>query len=163
MTVVSDMVMERREAFELGTDGPQAIVVGVDGSPASLRAAAYAAGLARRQRARLVCVYVRRPMCAATTLSCWWIPAAIAAETATLAQVEDDVRRRIADDSQAWGTTADIVVRTGDPFTELAAVARDVGAETIVVGAAAGLAHRLFGSLGARLQRRRRWPVTVVP
>src|SRR3954451_16226613 len=46
-------------SFELGTDGPGAIVVGVDGSPTSLRAAAYAAGLARRQRTKLIAVYAR--------------------------------------------------------------------------------------------------------
>jgi nucleotide-binding universal stress UspA family protein len=45
--------------FEIGTDGPHAIVVGLDGSMPSLRAAAYAAGLARRQHTRLVAVYVR--------------------------------------------------------------------------------------------------------
>jgi hypothetical protein len=50
-----------RRRFELGTDGPGAIVVGIDGSTPSLRAAAYAAGLARRQRTRLVAVYVRTP------------------------------------------------------------------------------------------------------
>jgi len=33
-------------AFELGTDGPSRILVGVDGTDASMRAAAYAAGLA---------------------------------------------------------------------------------------------------------------------
>ena len=44
--------------FELGTDGPTAILAGIDGSTTSLRAGAYAAGLARRQRARLVAVYV---------------------------------------------------------------------------------------------------------
>ena len=46
--------------FELGTDGPSLIMVGVDGSRTSLRAAAYAAGLARRQHCRLLAVYVGR-------------------------------------------------------------------------------------------------------
>ena len=57
--------MTDAHSFELGTDGPSAIVVGVDGSATSLRAGAYAAGLARRQRARLVAVYVGSvsPMC----------------------------------------------------------------------------------------------------
>ena len=48
-------------AFELGTDGPKVILVGLDDSVTSMRAGAYAAGLARRQGARLVCVYVARP------------------------------------------------------------------------------------------------------
>jgi hypothetical protein len=38
---------EEGGAFELGTDGPKVILVGVDDSVTSLRAAAYAAGLAR--------------------------------------------------------------------------------------------------------------------
>ena len=44
--------------FELGTDGPSVILVGVDGTVTALRAASYTAGLARRQRARVVVVYV---------------------------------------------------------------------------------------------------------
>jgi Universal stress protein family len=48
--------------FEFGTDGPSLIMVGVDGSRTSLRAAAYAAGLARRQHCRLLAVYVGREM-----------------------------------------------------------------------------------------------------
>ena len=47
--------------FEIGRDGPTAVVVGVDGSDPSLRAAAYAVGVCRRQGSRLVVVYVREP------------------------------------------------------------------------------------------------------
>ena len=45
--------------FEYGVDGPKLIVVGLDGSDSSWRAAAYAAGLARRQHSKLVLVYVQ--------------------------------------------------------------------------------------------------------
>ena len=47
--------------FELGTDGPSVILVGVDESVTASRAGAYAAGLARRQGARVVAVYVQSP------------------------------------------------------------------------------------------------------
>ena len=48
-----------RQQFERGTDGPKVIVVGLDGSESSMRAAAYASGLARRQNALLAIVYVQ--------------------------------------------------------------------------------------------------------
>ena len=47
--------------FELGTDGPSVILVGIDESVTASRAGAYAAGLARRQGARVVAVYVQSP------------------------------------------------------------------------------------------------------
>jgi nucleotide-binding universal stress UspA family protein len=157
------MAMAQRDTFELGTDGPRTIVAGVDGTPASLRAAAYAAGLARRQHAQLVCVHVRRPLSGSACLSCMVDPSILAAEESTVEQIEADVRQRIADDSATWGIGVRFIVRTGDALTEIVRVARDVGADTIVVGASTGVAHQLFGSLGSRLQRRGRWPVTVVP
>ena len=41
-------------AFELGTDGPSVVLVGVDDSTTSLRAGWYAAGLARRHLPQVV-------------------------------------------------------------------------------------------------------------
>ena len=67
-------------------DGPATILVGVDGSTSSLRAAAYAAGLARRQRSRLVAVYVKQP-------SVYALPVAGAAGTVIAAQ--DQVEREL--------------------------------------------------------------------
>ena len=56
----NELVSSPAPDFEFGTDGPSLIMVGVDGSRTSLRAAAYAGGLARRQRSRLLAVYVGR-------------------------------------------------------------------------------------------------------
>ncbi|MED7826870.1 universal stress protein, partial [Streptomyces chiangmaiensis] len=62
------MTEQHSHQFERGTDGPKVIVVGVDGSESSLRAAAYAGGLARRQRALLAVVYVQPVMAAGAAL-----------------------------------------------------------------------------------------------
>ena len=151
------------QTFELGTDGPKAIVVGVDGTPSSLRALAFASGLARRQHAELICAYVRRP--AAVPAGVFGFTPAEATVAICEAETEfgERLSRRVTDDCGTWGTGARVVVREGDPLTELAAVADQVHADMIVVGASTGLGHRLFGSLASRLLRRRRWPITVVP
>lgn len=149
--------------LELGTDGPGAIVVGVDGTPTSLRALAYAAGLARRQKAKLICVYVKQPLRVPVAMSGWVDAGIVAAEAQAQSDVEKEIWRQVADDASTWGTGARIIVRSGDPLTELRRVAEQAGADTIVVGASASLRHRLCGSLGRRLLRRRPCPVTIVP
>jgi nucleotide-binding universal stress UspA family protein len=146
-----------RHDFELGTDGPKVILAGVDGTEPSLRAAAYAAGLARRQNALLALVYVR--------------PAALALEGAVIdtgAGVAEELEQLIRASARVYQQTYprlrwEFHVRHGEPFHELAAAADQVRADAMVVGASERLGHRLIGSLAVRLVRAGRWPVTVVP
>jgi nucleotide-binding universal stress UspA family protein len=149
-------------SFELGTDGPTVILVGVDGSPTSLRAGAYAAGLARRQGARLVVVYVG-PVASLAAAMPGAGGAVVVAHDEAFDETSDDLRRQVEGQAQERGIAAAFVVRRGDPFSELRRVAGEVRAEAVVVGASAKAGHRLVGSVAVRLVRAGKWPVTVVP
>ncbi len=148
-------------AFELGTDGPRVILVGVDDSVTSLRAGAYAAGLARRQGARLVCVYVeqRSTLYAATAAGA----GAVAAQDQALRETGEDLRRRAEQEAERLGVPLEFIIAHGDPYHELRRVADQVRAEAVIVGASAKAGHRWVGSLAVRLVKAGRWPVTVVP
>ncbi|MDR7273635.1 universal stress protein [Catenuloplanes atrovinosus] len=146
-------------AFELGTDGPSALVVGVDGSEGSLRAAAYALGLARRQRARLFAVYARREPGAFLTFGGTAVQALVEAQS----EIESELLEMLDQQARDWSVDARLVVRPGDPLRVLGDVAEEVKASGIIVGASAGLGHKIAGSLATRLVRAARWPVTVVP
>jgi len=149
-------------SFELGTDGPTVILVGIDGSPASMRAGAYAAGLARRQRARLVVVYVGPLVSLATAMPVAGA-AVVVAQSEAFDEVSDGLRRQVEGQARERGIAATFVARRGDPFSELRRVADEVCAEAVVVGASAKAGHRLVGSVAVRLVRAGKWPVTVVP
>lgn len=149
-------------AFELGTDGPGVILVGVDDSVTSLRAGAYAAGLARRQRAKLVCVYVEQ-LTAMYGSGAGAGAGAIAAQDEALQDTAADLRRRIEEYAAVLGMPVTFVIARGDPYAELRRVADEVRADAVVVGASAKAGHRWIGSLAVRLVRAGRWPVTVVP
>jgi nucleotide-binding universal stress UspA family protein len=149
-------------AFELGTDGPKVILVGVDDSVTSLRAGAYAAGLARRQGARLVCVYVEQ-LSALYGASTAAGAGAIAAQGQALEETAEDLRRRAEEYASAMGLKLTFIAARGDPYTELTRVAEEVRADAVIVGASAKAGHRWIGSLAVRLVKAGRWPVTVVP
>jgi nucleotide-binding universal stress UspA family protein len=146
--------------FELGTDGPSVIVVGVDGSEPSLRAAAYAAGLARRQRARLTVVYIR-PLGASLN------PMAGAALAQTghdiAADLVSQIRHNAHRIAQGDLPRLDFIVESGDPFHGLVAVADRLRADVVVIGGSSRAGHRIAGSVAVRLVKAGRWPVTVVP
>lgn len=148
--------------FELGTDGPTTILVGVDGSPMSLRAGAYAGGLARRQRAHLAVVYVA-PVAAMSAAAPVAGAALAVAQGEAYDEIAEDLRRQVEQWAHERGVAATFVATRGDPYTELRRIAAELRADAVVVGASAKAGHRLIGSLAVRLVRAGQWPVTVVP
>jgi len=149
-------------AFELGTDGPQVILVGVDDSVTSLRAGAYAVGLARRQGARLVCVYVEQ-LSAMYGAASGASAGAIAEQERALNEAAANLRREAEEGAARLGVPVTFIISIGDPYHELRLVADEVHADAVVVGASTKAGHRLVGSLAVRLVKAGRWPVTVVP
>jgi nucleotide-binding universal stress UspA family protein len=147
--------------FELGTDGPSVILVGVDDSVTGLRAASYTAGLARRQGARVVAVYVA-PL-ASMALASPAGPAVQALENQAYDEVGKDLADRADLMSRELGISVTFVNAHGDPYREITRVAMETRADAIVVGASLKAGHRLMGSLAVRLVRAGKWPVTVVP
>ena len=152
--------MEHGE-FELGTDGPSAILVGVDDTVTGLRAAAYTAGLARRQRARVIAVYVA-PM-AGMALASSVGPAVLAAENEAHDEIAKDLAARAETMARDLGISVTFIAAHGDPYHEITRIAGETRADAIVVGASLQAGHRLMGSLAVRLVRAGKWPVTVVP
>jgi nucleotide-binding universal stress UspA family protein len=147
--------------FELGTDGPTTILVGVDDSVTSLRAASYAAGLARRQRASVTAVYVA-PVASLGAATPGGADFAAARHQA-FSQIAADMRQRAEEAARDLGIPITFIAAEGDPFTELRRIADEIRADAVVVGASTQAGHRLVGSLAVRLVRAGRWPVTVVP
>jgi nucleotide-binding universal stress UspA family protein len=146
----------------LGTDGPMVILVGVDDSVTSLRAGAYAVGLARRQGARLVAVFVEQPSALYGAVGSAGAAAMVEQERA-LTEIAADMKRRFEAGAADRGVQITFVAAVGDPYHELRRVADEVRADAVVVGASTKAGHRFVGSLAVRLVKAGRWPVTVVP
>ena len=144
--------------FELGTDGPSRILVAIDNSDTSLRAGAYAAGLARRQGSHLICLFVGEinPLVAA-------MPAAAGAAVQMNHAIAEQIRAEIKAQAPRLGLEVTFLERSGDPFTEIVRVADELRVDAVIVGASTSGGHRWMGSIASRLVKIARWPVTVVP
>jgi nucleotide-binding universal stress UspA family protein len=139
-------------------DGPDVLLVGVDGSDTSLRAGAYAAGMARRQHARLVILYVR-PFSVVPGIEAGAVTSMQEAYDAVAAEL----RRNAEEQAPRLGIDVVVVERDGNPFTEIVRLAGEIQADAVIVGASTKAGHRFVGSLAVHLVRASRWPVTVVP
>ena len=133
----------------------------MDDSTTSLRAASYAAGLARRQGASVTAVFVApiASLGAGTPSGA----SLIATERQANQEIAEGLRRRAEEASGDLGISITFIAAEGDPFSELRRIADEIRADAVVVGASAKAGHRLIGSLAVRLVRAGRWPVTVVP
>ncbi|MCX2184504.1 MULTISPECIES: universal stress protein [unclassified Streptomyces] len=145
--------------FERGTDGPKVIVAGVDGSASSLRAAAYAAGLARRQNALLALVYVQPVLAAGAAMG-----APVSGATEEIAEgLVAEIRESAERVKEIFQVRWEFHTFRGDAYAGLVSAADELKADAVVVGASESAGHRFVGSVAVRLVKAGRWPVTVVP
>lgn len=126
------------------------IVVGVDGGARALHAAAWASGLARRERAHLVLVYVE-----ALAGPAYWSPLGMATAAEAAGEIVEELRRAAADYLDQTGVQWELVHYRGDPAHGLEAVAEDRRADCIVVGRGGGVTRSLVNDA--------RRPIVVVP
>jgi nucleotide-binding universal stress UspA family protein len=142
---------------------PKAIVVGVDGSDTSMRAAGIATEIARSRQAKLILVTVVRPP------EGWWgiggAPPTPEALSAALVEGQQQVIRETEEQLPLDGMDYETVEELGDPTSRLIAVAEERDAGLIVIGKrGAGLAERvMLGSVADRLCHHSPVPVMVVP
>ena len=137
------------------------ILTGVDESVTASRAGSYAAGLARRQGARLVIVYVQSLGPYVITSSAG--ASVLAAEAGAHQEIAKELSALAEARARELGISMTFITTQGDPFHEISRIAEETRADAIVVGASLKAGHRLLGSLAVRLVRAGKWPVTVVP
>lgn len=139
------------------------IVVGVDGSETSFRAAEMAAAMARDRNARLLIVTVVR------TPEGWWgiggAPPSPEALSEALVQGQQQILREVESTTNLSGVDYELVEELGQPVSRLLSICEEHSADLLVIGRrGAGLAERMvLGSTADRLTHLSECPVLVVP
>lgn len=141
----------------------ETIVVGIDGSEGSKRAAEHGVAIARHWGAKLKLVTVVR------TPEGWWgiggAPPSPESLSIALVEGQQQILREFESDLDLEGIDYDTVEELGDPVSRLLAVAETSRADMVVIGRrGAGLAERvILGSTADRLTHLAPCPVLVVP
>ncbi|MBV7701596.1 universal stress protein [Nocardia nova] len=159
LDALMEQIAHRRDRHDRA--GGALIVVGIDTSESSPHALAYAAGAARRMHATLLVAYITTLGTGAylTSLAPMGADAEVTLAAEQITTVRELATEILYDLPLPWSFT----VRRGDPAVELARLAEENSADSLIVGQTRGRLHRLTGSTAARLLRRARCPVTVVP
>jgi nucleotide-binding universal stress UspA family protein len=135
------------------------IVVGLDGSPASWDAFAFAVGQATRMNGTLTAVYATPWV---ETVAVFGVPFDYAAAE----QAWQDVAQELHDEAEkrlrGLGLRLGFVQEHGNAAQALIRVARSVHADLIVVGKSTKMRHHLVGSLGRQLMAKPDTPVVAV-
>lgn len=152
-----------------GRTGFRRVVVGLDGSPHSRRAAAFLARLAPPRGGLVTFVrVVERVRVPAMPLVPAAMRAQIAAQADTINQGQIALARRhveaAATKLAGSGWRARGVVRTGQPLAELLAAVRAARADVLVLGArgAGAVTHFLLGSTAEAALKHAAIPVLIV-
>jgi nucleotide-binding universal stress UspA family protein len=143
--------------FEIGKDGLGTIVIGYDDTPPALDALAWAAGLARRDKARLVIAYVE-----VLSSPAYWVAAGAVAANEAASEIVQEMHRRFQTLLTPQGLEWELLHGKGDPAGVLEAIAEEQKADCIVVGRSR---HRggLLGSVPRGLLGKAARAVIVVP
>ena len=147
---------EDARGFEIAKDGVGELVVGFDGTDPSIDALAFAAGLARREQARLIVAFVAAPSMFSSLAP---DPGAWDAIESVAGELKERAAEGLADVGVPWRFEQ----RRGDVAHELEDLAERAKADAIVVGRSSSKVSRLLGSVAAGLLRTSRRPVIVVP
>ncbi|HEU4894750.1 MAG TPA: universal stress protein [Acidimicrobiia bacterium] len=141
----------------------ETIVVGIDGSEGSKRAAQHGVAIARHWGAKLKLVTVVR------TPEGWWgiggAPPSPESLSTALVEGQQKILREFEEDLGLEGVDYETVEELGDPVSRLLAVVESSDADLVVIGRrGAGLAERvILGSTADRLTHLAPCPVLVIP
>ncbi len=142
---------------------PKLIMVAIDGSDQSTRAASVGATIARQSGAKLHLVTVVRPP------EGWWGIVGSPPPAETLGNALSDAQRAVIEKTVEALDLSDIEYETfeevGDPANQLAAFAESHDVDLLVIGQrGAGVVERLMvGSVADRLVHISRTPIMVIP
>lgn len=137
------------------------VIVGYDGSMPARHALAYAAGTAWRLGRPLLAVYVTASEVYCQEPLTGLVP--VVRREAKADEVERWLLTELGEMASPAGLEVHCGARRGSPAHELAALATELKADALVIGAPARSWHHLAGSVPGWLARHASCPVIVIP